>query len=1055
MSASGEQSTIGSTTAGGNKRTARDVPGGSKGSGEKRTRQRQALSCQECRRLKLKCDRVWPCSACRKRGCADICPVGTAKPPGRAVRIAAEFGALLRRVEDLEAIVRELGAGDRIPPPLHLEEATKRSTTITKELEAQIEDGPAEADPEDEGHGEVGDAEAEKPESDALQKVLVGVGSLSIAESGQTRYLGPAAGSAYYAQEDDQGESSAESVVDEGLATDDIVRYPFIQLGNHYPKASEIERLRGFLPAPEEAKRLADNYWNYLSFQFTPVGAQLFWDDYLPSAYTPHSPHGTKLACVFIILSLGTLFDPDVPSTPNSTAHHYFILSQTVLSASRFLANSTLAAIQTLQLSANFLLNNHDLREGGESFFPVLGMAMRMLVATGAHRDGESFGLSGDELNRRRRVFFELLTLERMQAFISGRPYSLSNAHCDTKMPDGASPYDVAKWRLGLFIGKVIDKAFSIEAPSYAAILSLDQDLRNLAKETPDEVHSGALPARAFVDKPSGIPQLPPSPSQKDTDKDLIYRMRQHTADQMFSQVLFYLHKPAFAQALVNNPDEPLKSPWAASVAAISLETAVYLLAVAKSWIKLHPVLCPRWWHIFFHAFAASVAQSSLVIKSPRSMLAPHAWSQLNEAVATFEAAGAGGAPVAAFVPRLHILRDKAFLALQNVISVPLGLGTARSDVDVSDSLAAGTDASLFILGPPTRLERRQRKKGPGASLASDGSSFDGSSPQSVSDTHSPSAALAEMLGATGALSAKAPPVSTTFLAGPSEAQPYTPFDEPIFRNNSISSRLAASEAGPSSQFDATAAMTPEATLTPAPPSLAPDAAALLYYQHAFAAAGSAYPPMPSFPADRRPSASHLPFAQPTASTSGSATPVTVTDQTYAPNPQALAAYAAALAAQGGSIALPQPPSHPQNRPPVAAPPNSTFFPSNPSASSFPSAYKPPPAFTAALYSGPPPSTSPASAFSPPNVTSPSAPLASSAFAAAAAPTPPQFPFGGFATAFPMAAGPQPEGDNSAEGQGEVGGNGEGWAWFNSLGAQGGAAGGGLSPLDWSKFGEM
>lgn len=33
-------------------------------------------SCAECRRLKAKCDRVFPCSNCRRRGCAIVCPDG-------------------------------------------------------------------------------------------------------------------------------------------------------------------------------------------------------------------------------------------------------------------------------------------------------------------------------------------------------------------------------------------------------------------------------------------------------------------------------------------------------------------------------------------------------------------------------------------------------------------------------------------------------------------------------------------------------------------------------------------------------------------------------------------------------------------------------------------------------------------------------------------------------------------------------------------------------------------------------------------------------------------
>jgi len=162
-------------------------------------------------------------------------------------------------------------------------------------------------------------------------------------------------------------------------------------------------------------------------------------------------------------------------------------------------------------------------------------------------------------------------------------------------------------------------------------------------------------------------------------------------------------------------------------------------------------------------------------------MLAPHAWSQLNEAVAIFESAGAGGAPVASFVPRLHVLREKAYLSLQNVISVPLGLGAGRSGEDMGDALAEGTDASRFILGPPTRLERKQRKKAAvsggvvGVGIARSSSASEGMSP----DGPSPGAVLAHMLGGAPALSAQAPPV-TMFPPRPSEA--YHPLDSPILQ---------------------------------------------------------------------------------------------------------------------------------------------------------------------------------------------------------------------------------------------------------------------------------
>ncbi|KPV75000.1 uncharacterized protein RHOBADRAFT_53911 [Rhodotorula graminis WP1] len=802
--------------------------------------------------LKLKCDRVFPCTACRKRDCADICPIGTAKPPGRAVRIAAEFSALLRRVEQLESTIRDLGAEDRIPPPLNLEEATKRSTTVTKALQAEIAQPREDSSQDYEEQGSDGEEGAEQMAGDAaVESVLVGVGSLSIADSGRTRFLGTSAGSAYYYDENaEQDDSDHSSLADEPTALGDgITRFPYIQLGNAYPKASELERLRGYLPDEAEGRRLAENYWKYLSFQFTPLEEQVFYEDYLVAAYSPHDPHGAKLAAVFIILSLGSVFDPSAPATPNANAHQYFVLAHNTLAASRFLANSTLAGVQTLQLSANFLLNSHDFHQGAETFWPILGMASRMLVTQGLHRDGSSFGLTGVELNRRRRVFYELITLERMQAFISGRPYTLQAAHFDTQMPADADGYQRQKWRIGTLIGRVIDRAFSVATPSYSTILGLDQELRELVKETPAEWRSGALPADAFVTKPSGIPQLPPTPEPHEHEYDLVFVMRAHTLDAMFSQVLFYLHKPAFAQALLKNSDEPLKSPWAASVAAVSLETAVYLLAVAKSWTRLHPI-CARWWHIFFHTYACSVAQASLVIKSPRSMLAPHAWSQLNEAVAIFESAGAGGAPVASFVPRLHVLREKAYLSLQNVISVPLGLGAGRPGEDMGDALAEGTDASRFILGPPTRLERKPRKKaavgvvsGARSSPASEGLSPEGPSPSAV---------LAHMLGGAPALSAQAPPV-TMFPPRPSEA--YHPLDSPILRRPPPQQHQQQHPLPPPP---------PSHQQPPTPPQQvsAQTAAAMYLSAHHHPAQQSAYSPQPQ-PQPQQMSYRQMPLGQP------------------------------------------------------------------------------------------------------------------------------------------------------------------------------------------------
>ncbi|TDL15880.1 hypothetical protein BD410DRAFT_81333 [Rickenella mellea] len=40
-------------------------------------RSRGEVSCAECRRLKIKCDKKLPCSSCQRRGCASLCPNGS------------------------------------------------------------------------------------------------------------------------------------------------------------------------------------------------------------------------------------------------------------------------------------------------------------------------------------------------------------------------------------------------------------------------------------------------------------------------------------------------------------------------------------------------------------------------------------------------------------------------------------------------------------------------------------------------------------------------------------------------------------------------------------------------------------------------------------------------------------------------------------------------------------------------------------------------------------------------------------------------------------------
>ncbi|KAF8904124.1 hypothetical protein CPB84DRAFT_1633402, partial [Gymnopilus junonius] len=67
------------------------------------------LSCCECRRLKLKCDRSFPCASCKKRGCAEICPDGSRSGVGEGTRfILANTEQLHSKIQQMSDRIRSL-----------------------------------------------------------------------------------------------------------------------------------------------------------------------------------------------------------------------------------------------------------------------------------------------------------------------------------------------------------------------------------------------------------------------------------------------------------------------------------------------------------------------------------------------------------------------------------------------------------------------------------------------------------------------------------------------------------------------------------------------------------------------------------------------------------------------------------------------------------------------------------------------------------------------------------------------------------------------------------
>ncbi|KAF9563813.1 hypothetical protein CPC08DRAFT_705725 [Agrocybe pediades] len=157
-------------------------------------RARGALSCAECRRLKLKCDKTVPCSSCKRRGCSAICPNGSLIT-GQGTRfVLADTEALhqkigqmsdrIRQLEDALAILQSTLTGPNGDPHplLHRDLLKIKSSIDLHSASDAATEGKAARDGKEE---EEGDAE----------QYIDAFGTLAIRDDGAATFYGRSAGS--------------------------------------------------------------------------------------------------------------------------------------------------------------------------------------------------------------------------------------------------------------------------------------------------------------------------------------------------------------------------------------------------------------------------------------------------------------------------------------------------------------------------------------------------------------------------------------------------------------------------------------------------------------------------------------------------------------------------------------------------------------------------------------------------------------------------------------------------------------------------------------------
>ncbi|KAF8900215.1 hypothetical protein CPB85DRAFT_1439660 [Mucidula mucida] len=588
-------------------------------------RKSQTISCAECRRLKLKCDRVFPCSSCIRRGCANLCPNGTLEKGKRGflrrleqslpsssssgtgngegstevAMFVARDKAMANRIQELEMALTNAGVPIPGAPMLHSKalkvepsgSATPNKRPRSSSPTPQWEPPSIEVDPP-------GDIDTE------VDDVALGFGTLTIDVENRSRYIGLSGSAAYLNPAIwKTGKRHQESIEDVSPGSAHVWSH----------------NLNGGLPSYEEAVRLADLYFTNASWMYEVIPRDIFFNEHLASIYfSRHKTvsHGV-MSLFYIVLSMGAFFDLSLPmQIAKDRASHLHSLAVQWLSA------------------VPPPIGNVPLEYAGKGDGEPAGSYLEWQCARYKPKvpsrwlEVES---PEPELEERRRVFWETHYYDRVQSLTFGRPYAMSDDHHDCEMPqtcDTPLPSDSAEDDIS-FSHKKQHRGSRLccKHPTYTTIMELDKEINDYYSALPKWMVCESVQNPVKELRPGAVGLGSPENMRRDAQI--------HSLCNMIYLTLLHLHRGPFCRALTMDSSDPLKAKYASSVTNLTV-AARAMINITRGMFSLYPVLTVRMWYFFFHTFSAAVCQAVLVIVAPFHPLSPQAYESMQGALELF-----------------------------------------------------------------------------------------------------------------------------------------------------------------------------------------------------------------------------------------------------------------------------------------------------------------------------------------------------------------------------------------------------------------------------------
>ncbi|KAL5512538.1 hypothetical protein ACEPAG_3191 [Sanghuangporus baumii] len=677
-------------------------------------RARGEISCAECRRHKLKCDKAIPCSTCVRKGCQSICPNGTLAPTHGTRPSAPDAAAYDAKILELSNRIRQLEDALQIS---HSTVSAAPHPLLAEDL-LQIKNRAVEFT-------------STKANSDQVDSDFVdSFGTLAVTDKGTELYLG---GPSYdlltvrfceaicskdslIAEKKHFVTSSTDARVDSSSTLPSPISYlsktfPFTPL---YLPTHEIQGyIEEKLPSYERASSLTEAYLENLSWFFRPVEREQIMGELIPIVYkkrrrtfnrkgsngsqigtpgldSPTDPH--VLALLLAVFAAGAVADLTLPPW-NDEADLYYHLARTALSLKPVFEGAGLHAVQAISI-----IGAYDLfacrQNSLEGSWKILTFSLSIAASIGLNRDPAHFDLSPTLVQRRRRVFWELHAIDVWKSLATGRPVTFTPSVIDCELPEdtdadlrGGSENLDSIWRMRAgyikeVLGEVIAKLNSARAIKYSEILMLDQKIREY--------------------DPQGIFSSNTRGYRPDHSVDSIYSLVQlHQLSLMKDITLLLLHRSFFAHALIEDPTNPVRTQFGPSFLSM-YRSAASLISNIEREIEGRSHYVMRCWPVLGHALHATVALGSIATCGTASALAPQAFIHFDNALKIFSSSTLKMHPLSEIaMPLLMRLREQAIQALakhgNEIPSQPCSTGP--SSEPVAKSQASHALASLGRMG--------------------------------------------------------------------------------------------------------------------------------------------------------------------------------------------------------------------------------------------------------------------------------------------------------------------------------------------------------------------